>query len=267
MKDAVKNLLAAAAPSLLHRITRIRRARFDRKTGAQLGRVLDVVTRTSGFVVKAGPFEGMKYVDHINWNVFVPKLLGIYERELANIVRELIAEAYDVMVNVGCGEGYYAIGFARTSARSRVIAYDIDPLSRELCKEMATLNGVADRVIIRSECTHETLSQDLVGRSLIICDCEGFELQLLDPEKCPTLRQSDVLLELHEFAAPGLTEKILSKFRESHDVVRIPAVAAGPEMATGLDSMSLDDRLFAVSEYRPAGMEWALMTVRKSRAP
>lgn len=267
MKDTFKTILAAVAPSVLQEIRRFRRASLYRKQEAQLKRVLAAVTRNSGFVVKAGPFQGMKYVDHTSWSGLIPKLLGIYERELADVVKKLLGEHYDVIVNVGSAEGYYAIGFARDSARSKIIAYDIDPVSRELCRNMANLNGVADRVVIGEECTHATLSQVLLGRSLVICDCEGCELQLLDPEKCPALKQTDVLLELHEFVVPGLTQALLSKFRETHNIELIPAVAAGPEIAAGLDFMSLDDRLYAVSECRPVGMEWAVMTVRKPQTP
>lgn len=266
MKKAVAGALGLFAPFLLERIRHFRRTTVDRQRNAQLKRVLAAVTSARGFVVQAGPFQGMKYVQKVNWGGFVPKLLGIYERELAHIVRKLLSEHYEAVVNIGSGEGYYAVGFALGSTQSKVFAYDIDPVSRDLCGQMAALNGVADRVAIGGECTHTTLRRDLVGRSLVICDCEGSELQLLDPEKCPALKEADVLLELHEFVSPGLTRELLSRFRGTHDIELIPAVAAGPELASGLDFMSLHDRHYAVSEFRPVGMEWAVMMARKSHA-
>lgn len=265
MKSVIKSFLAATAPSLLEKIQRMNHARSAKKQEAQLQRVLAEVTRKSGLVVQSGPFQGMRYVDRINWLVFVPKLLGVYERELAGVTRQMLSAHYPVVVNIGCGEGYYAVGFARGSPHSKVMAYDIDPLSRDMCAEMAHLNGVSDRVVVRGECTHATLADDLTPHSLVICDCEGYELQLLDPEKCPALKDVDLLVELHEFAAEGLTEQMLSRFRATHEIEIIPAVAAGLEMAQGLDALSLEDRLYAVSEYRPPGMEWAVMMTRRER--
>lgn len=263
MKEAIKKMLAFAAPSLLREIKRLNRARFDKWHRAQVRRVVAAVTRDSGFTVRAGPFQGMKYVEHADWVGFVPKLLGIYERELAAHIGNFLAARYDVVVNIGSAEGYYAVGFARGSPTSKVIAYDIDPAAQALCSQMAQINGVGARVAIAGECTHATLRQDLAGRALVICDCEGAELQLLDPDAVPALKDADVLLELHEFVIPRLTQALLSRFRATHDIELVPAVAAGPELAAGMESMSLSDRRYAVSEFRPEGMEWAVITVRK----
>jgi hypothetical protein len=37
----------------------------------------------------------MKYVDRINWSVFIPKLLGV-DRELADITQRLLLRRYKV---------------------------------------------------------------------------------------------------------------------------------------------------------------------------
>ena len=44
-------------------------------------------------------------------------------------------------------------------------------------------------------------------------DCEGGEVDLLQPDLAPNLRYSDVLVELHDFLNPTISETILSRFR------------------------------------------------------
>ena len=50
-----------------------------------------------------------------------------------------------MIVNVGAGEGYYAVGLARRAAGAQVVAFEIDPLRRLWCRKMAGANGVGLR--------------------------------------------------------------------------------------------------------------------------
>src|SRR5512140_2013789 len=62
--------------------------------------------------VLSGPFKGMRYGDFSYNSALIPKLLGTYEADLHNWVGEALATGYDAVINVGCAEGYYAVGFA-----------------------------------------------------------------------------------------------------------------------------------------------------------
>ena len=44
---------------------------------------------------------------------------------------------YQTVVNVGCAEGYYAIGMARLMPNSLFLAFDINPKAIECCRELA----------------------------------------------------------------------------------------------------------------------------------
>jgi methylase of polypeptide subunit release factors len=105
-----------------------------------------------------------------------PKLLGSYERELHPWIERICRGQYTEIIDVGCAEGYYAVGLARRLPNVKVYAYDIDADARQLCKAMARLNGIADRVTVRGACdAEELLSIPISGRGLIISDCGGYE--------------------------------------------------------------------------------------------
>jgi hypothetical protein len=52
------------------------------------------------------------------------------------------------IVNIGCAEGYYAVGLAWRLPNAKVDAFRSDPRAREFCAELARLNGVEARVRI-----------------------------------------------------------------------------------------------------------------------
>ena len=54
-----------------------------------------------------------------------PKLLGSYEQELQPIIERCVEAPYDCVKNIGCGDGYYAIGMARRMTSREITAYDL----------------------------------------------------------------------------------------------------------------------------------------------
>src|SRR5947209_10340484 len=70
--------------------------------------------RLCGLAVQDGPFKEMKLAESTSWGDgdTLPKLLGCYEAELHPAVNEALGKDYAAVINVGCAEGYYAIGFA-----------------------------------------------------------------------------------------------------------------------------------------------------------
>ena len=56
------------------------------------------------------------------------KLLGFYEKELQKVIKNLIKRDCEIVVDVGCAEGYYTVGLARVfkDKETKVLAYDIN---------------------------------------------------------------------------------------------------------------------------------------------
>ena len=102
-------------------------------------------------------------------SALVPKLIGSYECELHALVEQLCRIQYSQVVDVGCAEGYYAVGFAMRMPGSKVFKRLIATIERgNFCREMADFNGVSDRVYVSGKCTSEDLIRLLVqGRGLV----------------------------------------------------------------------------------------------------
>ncbi len=215
-----------------------------------------------GAEVRSGPFQGMVIHNKTSEGNVAPKILGSYERELHEIIERCIATPYENVVNIGCGDGFYAVGFARRMPESEVRAYDINEERRAYCKAMAEENGVGERIIIGGECGSDELSALAGRRVLVVCDIEGGERELLDPLQIPALTDFDILVELHEVMDKALPDEIIARFGESHDIERIDHQERNPNAFEELEKISQLDQWLAVWEGRQGPTPWAFMRAK-----
>jgi hypothetical protein len=239
------------------------------KTGAEFlryRRIERAVVERYGLVVQDGIFKGMKYVPIIPNHCLIPKLLGIYEQELHGCVRDAIARGYDLVVDVGSAEGYYVVGLARALPQTRFHAFDAEARERQMLRDMATANGVLDRITIGGLCEPETLDGLIAGRTLVIVDCEGGEMAVLDPARAPRLADADILVEIHDFdGGDRVGSALRSRFAATHDLTVISSVPRRPEDHPLVAFLpSEEDRRRAVME-RAAIQDWYFFRSRTVR--
>lgn len=217
----------------------------------------------SGDRILSGPFEGMAYPVRTSEGSRNPRLIGSYEACLAPVIEEIAAGGYDRVVDVGCAEGYYAVGLALRLPQARVFARDTDPKAHELCLRLAEANGVADRIDIGGEVDAPGLAALVAGRTVIFCDTEGAEEVLLDPQAAPGLLQADVIVEVHEGMKAGRVDLLTRRFAATHDVQRIERRlddSGLPDWADGLGDL---DRLLLLWEWRSTPTPWLWMRRRE----
>src|SRR5438477_2625799 len=183
-----------------------------------VGYLTSLVRQRTDRKVRLGPFAGMRYVSNAIGSAYIPKLLGIYERELAGVVEEVCQRGAGLIVDIGAAEGYYAVGLALRNPQARVIAFEAEEAGRAALREMAILNGVIARLEIRNRCGPPDLQSVLSGgqNPIIVCDVEGDEECLLDPVSVPALRDAFILAEMHDFIQPGISNAIRSRFVSTH---------------------------------------------------
>lgn len=173
-----------------------------------------------------GPFRGLQYADwHSHGSAVFAKLLGAYEAELHPYIEAVLASGPETIVDIGCAEGFYAVGCARRLPAARVIAADLSAAAREMCVRMAQLNRAADRVNVVGRVTRE----DLLGFAAmppgwLIADCEGGEAELFDPEVFSRFAGWFVLIELHEFLVPGIEERLIGEASRTHAVEVVDSI-------------------------------------------
>jgi SAM-dependent methyltransferase len=229
----------------------------------RLRRVAAALRARHGSAVLSGPFVGMLYVPAAIGSVLSPKLIGCYEEELAPVMDRIIASDYRVVVDVGCAEGYYAIGLARRLPSAQVFAFDIDARARQLCADMGRINGVADRLQVGEFCDIPRLSALPLAGALLMCDCEGYEIELLQPELAPVLRRCDVLVELHDGRDPRITPTLCRRFAPTHEIQLIRSASRDPGAYPAVRFLRSADRRLAVCEFR-SPQQWAFMTVKSA---
>jgi hypothetical protein len=246
--------------SLLRQIDRLRTWSYLR--GVR-GVTAEYVAR-HGLAVKSGPFAGLRYPEQLESapGDLVAKLLGSYERELHGVFAEWIAAGHPQVIDVGCAEGYYAVGLALAMPGTTVDAYDIDPAARARCGALAELNAVHERVRLRSACEPATLADYPERGVALLADCEGYERILLDPTQAPRLRGWPILVELHEFLDPEITETIRRRFADSHEVEIIEGEGREGDGMQELDFTSAGRRAAVFGERRPGPMRWAHLRPR-----
>lgn len=216
------------------------------------------LTRELGNQVLSGPFAGMTLTVESSWNHMGPYILGSYEEELHAAIEQVIALGPTTIVDIGAAEGYYAIGLARRLPDATVYASDVDPVSRRLCRENAERNGVSDRVVIFGALSPSRLGEILTGGGVLLMDCEGCELELLDPELVPQLTQTYVIVELHDFIDPTIRETVERRLARTHVLelvdVHERAISNYPHAAPEhFEWMASEDRPVV-----PHPMQWAL---------
>ncbi len=221
--------------------------------------------------VLSGPFVGTKlYLSPLSGRHLLGYLLGIQEIELHSAVENIVSREYKTIINIGAADGYYALGLARRLPQACVLAFEANSSHHKYLNASARANGVAERVFIRGFCRGQDLRAALatVRRpALVVCDIEGGEVDLLDPESIEALRNVDFLVETHDQYVADCTEILASRFAPTHVVQQF---SGRPRGASDFPSVALPllARMFPETavelmiERRKEPQQWLLLTAR-----
>jgi hypothetical protein len=215
-----------------------------------------------------GPFRGMILPDRASWGDgdAVAKLCGTYEENLHAAIERAMGRIPSLIVNIGCADGYYAVGIARIAPSATVHAFDTDAHAREICTLAAKLNGVGDRIIVGGECSAAMVSKlaSEADRVLVVMDCEGAEGELLEPTHAGRLENCDILAELHSDADRDIVDSLTERFALSHEVERIAQGGRDPNRVAALMELPELERWLAIYEGRAASMRWLACWARRT---
>ncbi len=217
----------------------------------------------SDLTVRSGLFKGLKYPEFTSFgSSLFPKLSGSYESELFDTLSVFQANKYKKIIDIGCAEGYYAVGLASKFSTSIVYAFDIDETAQKLTTAMAAINDVTDRVIVRGECSRNWLgNEDFSDRSLIICDCEGYEKELFVKENINNLENCDMVIEMHPMYIPEIRNYLVDLFKPTHHLQIVSSKDdAGKmfELDGSWNDLSKLEKLKLVQEGRAFTMDWLI---------
>ena len=216
--------------------------------------------------ITSGPFAGVRLPETDSWGDRGSKLLGCYEQELHPAIEEVIDWKPDVILNVGCAEGYYAAGLAKRNPEVAIFAYDLDPLAQTICKIGRDMNHT-DNLEVFGLCTDVELRERTQGakRPFMLIDCEGGERDLLLSNDY-NYPNASMIVECHDFLDRNITSDLMSKYSQTHSIRLIKRSGRNPFCNPSTAGWAENDLWLLVSEHRPARMHWLHMTPFAARS-
>ena len=217
--------------------------------------------------VQSGNFEGMNYIDKSCCSSLFPKLVGSYEQPIQQWVKEIKNRNYGSIINIGCAEGYYAVGFAHKGFAKRILAYDVNPEAIQFAKQLASMNTLAGELIFKSLCDIPELRREARRGTLIFSDIEGCEKELLDPVQCPELKDTDMIIESHDCFVDGITNLLIERFQKTHKIeVSGDSERSRADYPLTRNLSSRKDARLLFNEERPKGLIWLRLTAFSNKA-
>jgi hypothetical protein len=228
--------------------------------------IQNTILKHQGTVVMQGPFAGLDFIRQSSEGCHVAKLLGSYEQPLQPFVVAALKAKYQTILNIGCAEGYYAVGMALNMTETQVLAFDLDPIARETCKSLALKNKVSERLSIGGLFKPEDFASYTNQKVLVFCDIEGGEKDLLDPNLAPALAYMDLIVESHECLIPGLTNSLIDRFKNTHVITVVQddgqrSLQSPPQWFLNLAHL---DQLLATWEWRSGATPWLVMKAKNT---
>lgn len=216
-----------------------------------------IFERSNG-IVQDGIFKNLKF--KANYSTLYSKILGFYESQLQMYVKDAINKRPNLIVNIGCGDGYYGLALAKLLPESKSILVDINESELEKAKQNAEANNLSN-VEFKLNIEHQEIN-DLCSshdKVFFLIDAEGWEINLLDCEKFSQFQNAILLIECHDFIHKNITNDLINKFLFSHKIYVIDDCQKSITLDI-LNFLSLEDKLFLQSEGRPGAMKWLYMS-------
>lgn len=177
----------------------------------------DILVKKVGKRIYFGPFSGLKIPQKLNKVLTVAEILGLYESCLHPKLEYLINRDIKKIILVGGNNGYYSAGLSYIFNPEIIRIYETEKVLHEFIDLWFNENKLSKYEILGAA-TKEGFNKIDSKIDLIFMDCEGFEVELLDPSKYSWQKNSHVLLELHPFYVNNLLSTLCDRFRESHEI-------------------------------------------------
>jgi precorrin-6B methylase 2 len=207
----------------------------------------------------------MKWLDNPRWGRGEQgaMILGLYEQEVLNNLSEA-PDRYRVLVDVGAGDGYYAVGLLYSGKVDRSIAFEAIPECRAAIARLAAENGVADKITVLGAASDrfvDTLrAQNIDSReTMFLIDIEGAEFKVLTEEFFAFLKDSLIVVETHAHIYADLRgemERVIQRASMTHRTTNWYPGARNPWTIKELESFAEIDRWILCSEGRFEVQQW-----------
>ncbi len=219
-------------------------------------------------VVQRGPYAGMKLGDrsNISQGPLGLKILGLYESLVVEKINSI--KKFDDFINFGAADGYMALGPLFNASCKRAICFEMTEEGRDAVKRNAKINNVLDALVVKEKVDQNVISSlaELKinpSRSVVLCDIEGAEFDVLTKEVFTFLHGATIIVELHDKLinnGHGLREKLFKNIpSDAHTKIISQKQASSFEGISDLEELNDSDRALVMSEGRKFFGEWLIV--------
>ena len=228
-------------------------------------KILNALLHKYNYTVAYGTFKGMKLNPNPWWskNDLVTQILNVYENHVLEKLIHFSKKKLD-FINIGAGDGYFAIGVAFAKMFEKVYAFESSEIAQDLLRQNIEINKCNDIIKIKSVANFESLKNIISNgnSAVILIDIEGFEFELLNEELLKCLNNCYVICELHPTLVLNGYEKqhqLISRSKNIFNSSIIHRETYNPNQFIELDQFSDEERLIAFGEGRNNNMKWLVL--------
>jgi hypothetical protein len=247
---------------------RIKASRVDYITKANTQRLIALADEIfADKIICNGPFKGLKFSSPASLaSSSYAKLLGSYETEIHPFIDKVLQNKYGVVINIGCDDGYYALGFAKYLKGTPVKAYDINKTALIKAYDLSVKNELQHQISFFGGFYSGDIEKlDAHVKTLFLVDCEGEEKNIFTKLNVHKLINADLIIELHINVYPDLENYFREMFAATHHIKianslddHLKAMQYSYPQINGLD---YDLRRF-ITQERDVFMQWMFLTAK-----
>lgn len=203
-----------------------------------------------------------------NWSSYdtASKFLGLYEKEVQDEIINIQKNKKNkkkYFVNLGAGEGYHLIGLLSKKLFSFGVAYEIDPIAKKILKENLVKNKLSNKASLLNK-ADENFLENSFPKKLKLKDCfflidiEGDEFKLLNKYNLNKLKESVLIIELHDFYFSP--KKLISELNKIFKTKIITTKNRDLSNFKEIEDLHDTEKWLLVNEGRPKKMQWIVCT-------
>lgn len=181
---------------------------------------IDFLYEKTGSQIYFGPFSGLKIPPELKPELTVAEILGFYESCLFDVWGRLAGRKTDHIMMIGGSHGYYSAGLSYLLQPEQNHVFETNFDSHFHIKQWTVHNNIL-MPNLYGTATEEIMADWKLPIDVIICDCEGGELSLINPQKFPWQKSCDLLVEVHPFYGENLLGTLIKRFKKTHKITII----------------------------------------------
>ncbi len=214
--------------------------------------------------IKYGLFEGLK----LDWwhGISSGKLLGIFEKEVLEEI-EIIAKktSKKYFIDIGASDGYYPIGLLFKGIFEHCYSFETSTEAIKITYKNALLNNVKEKLTIKGKLksllSYE-LPRGILDNSLILMDIAGGEFDLINDEFLEDIKNSFLIIELHDHYFQNGADKLLVMERKIRKYFYVKQIVTGSRDLSSFKELRIfpdSDRWLMCSDSRRVLGHWLVL--------